>query len=256
MDMITIKQEHVASIPVLHIAQEQDRLAQLPLVFFIHGYTSAKEHNLHYAYLLAEKGYRVILPDVVYHGEREGSIDYKTRELKFWEMVVQSIKEIGVLKEEFERKSLILDGLVGMAGTSMGGIITYGALAKYPWIKAAASLMGTPYYQHFANEQIKALSKQGIRLDEQEIQMQINALAEYDLSVQMDSLKQRPLFIWHGEEDNVVPYPYSKKFYEQVQALYQTKRENLAFMSEKSVDHKVSRSGIQSTVEWFDKKLV
>ena len=27
----------------------------LPLVFFIHGFTSAKEHNLHFAYLLAEK---------------------------------------------------------------------------------------------------------------------------------------------------------------------------------------------------------
>ena len=45
------------------------------LSIFLHGFTSAKEHNLHYAYNLAKKGIRVLLPDAHLHGVREENLD-------------------------------------------------------------------------------------------------------------------------------------------------------------------------------------
>lgn len=58
--MILIDQQTVSGIPFLHIVKEENRDRPAPLVFFIHGFTSAKEHNLHFAYLLAEKGFRAV----------------------------------------------------------------------------------------------------------------------------------------------------------------------------------------------------
>lgn len=69
--MVIIQSEKIADIPVLHVVKEGKRQEKLPLIIFVHGFTSAKEHNLHFGYLLAEAGYRVVLPDALYHGERE-----------------------------------------------------------------------------------------------------------------------------------------------------------------------------------------
>lgn len=53
--MIQIENQTVSGIPFLHIVKEENSRRAVPLVFFIHGFTSAKEHNLHFAYLLAQK---------------------------------------------------------------------------------------------------------------------------------------------------------------------------------------------------------
>ncbi len=69
--MIQIENQTVSGIPFLHIVKEENRHRAVPLVIFIHGFRSAKEHNLHIAYLLAEKGFRAVLPEALHHGERE-----------------------------------------------------------------------------------------------------------------------------------------------------------------------------------------
>ena len=58
---------------------------------------------------------------------------------------MQSIEELDVLRQYFEKESLIDSERIGMVGTSMGGIVTLGSLTRYKWIKAAVSLMGMPY---------------------------------------------------------------------------------------------------------------
>ena len=144
--MINIEKSYAGDIPFLHIAESSAAGTARPTVIFFHGFGSAKEHNLHYAYLMAEKGLRVLLPEALYHGER--SEGHTERELMgfFWPTVIQSIKEAAVLKSYFEEKGLADPQRWGMAGTSMGGIVTNGALAVYDWIQAAVSLMGNPAY--------------------------------------------------------------------------------------------------------------
>lgn len=72
--MVIVENHLINRIPLLHIVKKDAQLETLPFIIFSHGFTSAKEHNLHYAYLLAEKGFRVILPEALYHGEREQGI--------------------------------------------------------------------------------------------------------------------------------------------------------------------------------------
>lgn len=165
------------------------------------------------------------MPDALYHGERGTSLSGHELQLKFWHVVRQMIAEVKWIKEEMEQRRLIDPDRVGIAGTSMGGIVTFGSLAVYPWIKAAVSLMGCPAYEMFFDELVKTAKKTGVAipLSDEQLKQEKAQLVKYDLSKQPEKLAGRPLLIWHSECDQVVPYAYTYEFYEQIKPLYQGK---------------------------------
>lgn len=256
--MIIVENELVQNIPVLHVVKQSKRLEKLPLVIFLHGFMSVKERNLQYAYLLAKAGFRVILPEAEYHGERDQGIETKEFYIRFWEIVLNTIQELSTLKEHYQKKQLINPDQIGVAGTSMGGIVTLGALTKYEWIKTAVSLMGMPSYEKFSRWQLEQLKKQGMTLPytEEQIDQKLTILRSYDLSVHPEKLAERPLLFWHGKKDPVVPYRLTFQFYESIEPKYKNRPEKLSFITDESAGHKVSIAGVQSTVDWFEKQLL
>jgi uncharacterized protein len=255
--MIIIENRKVEGIPVLHLADKEKFNEQLPFIVFVHGFTSAKEHNLHYAYLLAEKGFRVVLPEALYHGERSTGLSGNDLNVKFWEIVLTEIEELNEIKNAFASEGLIDEEKIGLAGTSMGGIVTMGALTRYDWIKTAVSLMGMPYYEKFALWQIDELKKHGIDLPfkEEELAGLLQKLKELDISQQPEKLAGRPILFWHGKQDQVVPYHYTYHFYESIRTNYEEMPEKLVFLTDENAGHKVSREGLLKTVEWFETYL-
>ncbi|MGG5253297.1 esterase [Neobacillus sp. SM06] len=255
--MIIIEKERIEGIPLLHVAEHDARWQKLPLIIFIHGFTSVKERNLHYAYLLADAGFRVVLPEALYHGERTKGLKPEDFYQRFWEIVLATIEEIKSVKEHYDQKELIMDGEVGVAGTSMGGIAALGALTQYPWIKAAVSLMGMPAYEKFSYWQLEQLKKQGIHLPftDEEIKEQIAAIRQYDLSLQPQKLANRPLLFWHGKKDPMVPYELTRGFFESIRKMYSGNEEKLAFISDEHAGHNVSIAGVEAAVDWFKQYL-
>ncbi|WP_174730805.1 prolyl oligopeptidase family serine peptidase [Mesobacillus harenae] len=251
--MIVVENKLIEHIPVLHIAKQDQFSEKLPLVLFLHGFGSAKENNLHYAYLLAEKGFRVMLPEALHHGER--SSEYQKSELnsRFWEVVINSIKDLNIIKEYSVNEGIADAERIGAAGTSMGGIVTLGALTQYEWIKAAVSLMGMPYYEKFARWQLNDLEKQGVKLSltDKQIASLLNEVRKYDLTLQPEKLNERPLLFWHGQKDPVVPYSFTHQFYQEITGLYKMSPDKLKFISDEKAEHKVSLLGVKSTVDWF-----
>lgn len=255
--MITIKNETISGIPTLHVVQDEKReQGELPAVFFLHGYTSAKEHNLAIAYLLAEKGFRVFLPDAIYHGEREGNFTGKERDLLFWEVVLTSIQDLNKLKEHYSEQKLIDLNRVGVSGTSMGAITTYGALTQYKWIQSAVCFMGAAYFQKLAHEQMNQLEQKGIVLEEEAKADVLAKIRPFDLSYQVEKLNQRPLLIWHGKQDKVVPFAFSEELYHDIQPHYQDTPQWLEFSIEERSGHKVPRQAILEAVSWFEAHLL
>lgn len=252
--MIGIKKEKIAGIPSLTVVDLNKENESLPTVVYFHGITSAKEHNLPLAFLLAENGIRVILPDSLYHGERESDEIQDVRYYLF-NIVLQNVKELESMKQELDKKNLILDGKFGVAGTSMGGITTAAAMSQFQWIKSAAILMGSPKLTTFARELVDVYSKAGnLPLTEQEVNQLYDTLAVHDLSLQVEKLNDRPLLFWHGDSDSVVPFNHSYSFYQQVKKLYKNE-EYIRFIREKDRDHKVSRYAILETTKWFVRHL-
>ncbi|UQD51390.1 esterase [Bacillus methanolicus] len=253
--MITIEKDRIHNIPFLHIVKQNNFSTKIPLVIFVHGFTSIKEKNLHYAYLLAEKGFRVVLPEALFHGERSKNISGKDLNFHFWEIVLNTIEEIPIIKDYFEAKGTIDTGRIGLAGTSMGGIVTLGALSKYDWIHAAVVLMGSPSYEEFAKWQLQNMKKYGIDLNvsQDEVDSLLEKVRKYDLTLQPEKLRNRPVLFWHGKKDQAVPFHYSLEFYERIKKDYDPDR--LMFILDENAGHEVSKEGIANTVLWFEKHL-
>lgn len=256
--MLVIEKTYVGEIPLLHVVNRELYEDQLPFIIFVHGFESAMENNLHYAYLLANKGFRVVLPEAINHGERNPGHSTQEMNIRFWETVTTTIDELQMIKEQFERENKIDPDWIGLAGTSMGGIITLGALTQFTWIKAAVSLMGMPYYEQFSQIQIQQLEKNGVMipLSEKEKEEVFEHLRRYDLSRQPEKLASRPLLFWHGVKDPVVPFTFSYKFYESILPLYEKESDKIKFIRDERADHKVSREGVLQLVDWFSTHLL
>lgn len=253
--MIGIIKEELGDIPSLIVVDRDKMLEALPVVVFYHGFASAKEHNLPIAFLLAEKGFRVVLPDSELHGEREHDVSTIKKQISFWDIVLTNVRELDELKKALDEKGLILDGRIGVAGTSMGGITTSAALTQYDWIKTAAILMGSPRITTFAKTLVESFKRVGdLPVTDEQIEALYDELERTDLSLQPEKLNQRPLLFWHGQNDSVVPFDHSYTFYDEVKNDY-VKSEDIHFIKEKNTDHKVSRHAILELVKWFDKYL-
>ncbi|MGM8212656.1 esterase [Virgibacillus sp. W0430] len=251
--MVRIISEQLNNIPCLIVAKDKKVNTPLPTILYFHGYTSAKEHNLPLAYLLAEKGFRVVLPDSMHHGARNADLSTSELELAFWDIVIQNIKDIAALNEALNQKRLILNNRIGLAGTSMGGITASSALTKYSWIKTAVVLMGTPKITAYAEELVHDY-KDHLPISEQMLTQLYETLSDYDLSKQLPLLNNRPLLFWHGEKDDVIPFEQAHSFYMEAVNHYDDKK-LIQFIGEKNRDHKVSRLAILETVKWFQAHL-
>ncbi|TQR20237.1 prolyl oligopeptidase family serine peptidase [Psychrobacillus vulpis] len=242
------------NIPLLHIYNDEIN-NDSPIIIFLHGFESAKEHNLHYAYRLVNQGYRVLLPDAHLHGEREEKLDEVEISLRFWEIVLTSIEEVGKLKHELITRGYWKNQKIGLAGTSMGGITTLGCLTVYPWVDASAIMMGTPGYVQLAKAQIAGYEQKGfhIPLNEEEKENMFRTLSKFDATYHIEKLADRPMFFWHGEKDAVVPFTSTAEFIKEFTEQYGSK--NLVFMKEKSAGHAVSRKGLLAATKWLADNL-
>lgn len=255
--MIVIDKKTVANITLLEVVRQELIHEKAPTVFFLHGFTSVKENNLHYAYLLAEKNIRVVLPDAMFHGDRSKSLPIEELALHFWNIILKNIEELNYLKNAYIERGWTDEGKIGVAGTSMGGVTTLGALTQYDWIKCAVSLMGNPCYDQFARYLVEKVKEQGHELPftDEQLEEEYKKVSEFDLSKQPEKLDKRPLLFWHGKKDPVVPYHYAYEFYNKIKDMYKENEEDLQFILDEHGTHKVSREGVLATVRWFAKYL-
>ncbi|MCZ2258999.1 prolyl oligopeptidase family serine peptidase [Sporosarcina sp. G11-34] len=252
-----VKEESWCNIPLLHIVEEEFIGQEIPVAIFFHGFTSAKEHNLHFAYNLAKQGVRVILPDAHLHGVRSESLDEVELGLRFWEVVLTSIEELNVIREELFKRELVTTAAIGIGGTSMGGITSLGSLKMYDWINSAIIMMGAPNFVELANAQIGQFERRGfelpISIDEKN--QLLENLATFDLTKDQFLLKQRPVYFWHGMNDTIVPYEPTYNFYEAVKADYKDVPERLIFESDEGAGHEVSRHAMLGATNWLASQL-
>lgn len=172
----------------------------------------------------------------------------KSRRCFFWDTVENNIEELEIIVDDLVAKSLASKEAIGVGGVSMGAITSLGILAKYNWVKAAVSLMGSAYYGHFARGLVEQALEMGLEFPF-DVNSRIASLNPYDLSEQIEKIGNRPLFLWHGKKDNVVPFAYSEKLY---QVLTENKMANdVEFIIDERAKHKVSIEGIEACVSFF-----
>jgi len=193
--MIEMYTEQLGGIEVLHAVPAGKKESKLPVVFFYHGFTSSKLVYSYFAVALAQAGMRVIMPDAEQHGSRFNGDD-AARLYQFWSILKQNIDEFSQLHKALCERYPIDEHRVAVGGASMGGMTALGIMARYPQVSCVACLMGSGYFISLGKS---LFPPQVLDLES------LNKLADYDISHQLEKAGNRPLMLWHGEEDDVVP---------------------------------------------------
>ena len=246
--MITIENKVMNNAPLLWVESRDIKNNAAPLLIFWHGWTSMKEKNLHYAYRAAEKGFRVLLPEASGHGERLAERSELERKIGFWNVVLQSIQETGELLNLMKNAGLTDGEQVIAGGTSMGAVITLGALRVYSHIDAGISLMGNPFYKEFAKQQLENYRQAGVKIpySADELEALLQSLDDYDLGEYPETLNGRPLFFWHGMKDSEVPFEGAYKFFQE-----NKNTAALTFIEDPSAGHSVTNTAATQMIDWL-----
>ncbi|WLV25537.1 alpha/beta hydrolase [Aciduricibacillus chroicocephali] len=248
--MLVIQDIEIKEVPCLVIENSVDVGKPLPLFVYHHGFQSAREHSLPIGYMLANKGFRVILPDALHHGVRENGINAFERSLAFWDIVMKNVEDTKLIYDYYQKQNLIENKQFFVAGTSMGGITTAAALVAHDFITGAGLLMGTAMLGSYAELLGERVRKEGARIADSELEAAHQMILPFDLSGQLEKLNRRPLFIWHGEKDSVIPFSFAKEFYEKAKEYYPDNGE-ITFMKAPGVGHKVNRAAMLAAADWF-----
>ncbi len=246
--MIEIIAKQIEGLPVLEVVARKYRTQSLPLIVFYHGWTGCKERVLTEGYELAKRGFRVVLPDAKFHGQRQSGPVTGHRQ-EFWQIVASSVKELPLLVDYYRQTSGIKDDLVGVSGLSMGAITTCALLTVYDWIKAGVSLMGSPCPTAFARQLLEELP--GLAdIPASFVEQQLAQLELIDLSKHPERIAGRPVHFWHDTADQMVPYAPDKAFFDSIQGKDYAR--NTSFTTTTGQGHKVNYATAVEMAEKFE----
>lgn len=247
MARILIEEERFGGWSALHACPLELAGQPLPTVVVYHGFTRSKEHDSNLAYMLAHAGFRVVMPEAEGHGERFDG-DAAGRLLKFWDILKSCIDELPTIRQELLDRQLVLNDRIGVAGLSMGGFVTLGALSKYPWLKAGVSWMGSAYFLDLARTLYPPLGIYNEQTaDRHESHMARMCL--YDPSTQLERMSDRPLLLWHGMRDEVVPFSESARLHAEL--VKQGIAKHVQLIADANATHKLPVGGAQAGVDFL-----
>lgn len=237
--MIEITSERLGAGEVLHATPAGKGRHPLPTVVFYHGFASSKTVYSYFAVALAQAGFRVIMPDAPEHGARFTG-DAAGRIQRFWPILHGNLTEYPALRDALFAEDLVADERLAVGGASMGGMTALGIMARYPEVRCVASLMGSAYYGSLSKTLFPpAENSDGV----------LASLADYEASQQLANLADRPLFLWHGEEDDVVPAVESFRL--QHALAREGLNKNLTCVWEAGVKHRITPLALESATGFF-----
>lgn len=241
--MIEIYTEELAGIEVLHAVPAGKKESQLPVVYFYHGFTSSKLVYSYFAVALAQSGMRVIMPDAKQHGARFDG-DETARLYQFWSILKSNIDEFSQLHQALAERYPVDEQRVAVGGASMGGMTALGIMARYSQVRCVACLMGSGYFISLGKN---LFPPQALDLES------LNKLANYDISHQLEKIGNRPLLLWHGEQDDVVP---AAETWRLEQALIEKGLDKqMTCLREPGVKHRITPTALEAARRFFSENL-
>ena len=249
--MIEIETCQLAEHHLLHAFPSGQRSTPLPCIVFYHGFTSSSLVYSYFAVALAQAGFRVIMPDAAGHGARFNG-DEQARMGRFWQILQQSMQEFTALRAALRAENWLLEERLAVGGASMGAMTALGIMTQHPEVKCVASLMGSGYFTRLARTLFPPCALDTPAHQEKFMHI-IAPLAKWDVSQQLARLADRPLLLWHGQDDDVVPAAESFRLQ---QAMIQAGLDhNLTCQWQAGVRHRITPEALAATVSFFRQHL-
>ena len=225
--MIEIETRLLSEHEIIHAFPAGKGEQPLPTVVFYHGFLSSKLVYSYFAVALAQAGFRVVMPDAPNHGARFTG-DEQARLGLFWQTL---------------HGNLVEGERLAVAGASMGGMTALGLMARHPEVTSVACLMGSGYFMSLAKTLFPPQAPQEIEA----------LLSEWDVSHALSQLADRPLLLWHGDADDVVPPGETFRLQQALQR--EGLDSNLICLWGAGVRHRITPAALEATVEFFRQHL-
>ncbi|WP_368265935.1 esterase, partial [Escherichia coli] len=127
-----------------------------------------------------------------------------------------------------------------------------GITARHPTVKCTASMMGSGYFTSLARSLFPPLIPE-TTAQQNEFNNIVAPLAEWEATNHLEQLSDRPLLLWHGLDDDVVPADESLRLQ---QALSETGRDKLLTCSwQPGVRHRITPEALDAAVTFFRQHL-
>lgn len=246
--MIELHQDSHSGIAFLEAVPAGRRGASLPVLFVLHSFGVSKELVGYFGLIGALRGFRVILPEAPGHGARAIS-DPNLRALQFWDILFDYVDELAILHEALVPRIGV--GQVALAGTSMGGFAALAAAARHDFVVATAAYMASGHFRDAARTIFPPL---GVWRPERaaEHSARLVRLPEYDPSMRLQALAAKPIYLWHGGRDDVVPVADAIRLGDDLAARGAT---DLVLEIDSNGGHRVTDAAARSGVEFLWRKL-
>ena len=240
--MIELETRRLGDNEILHAFPAGKGEHPLPTVVFYHGFTSSKLVYSYFAVALAQAGFRVVMPDAPDHGARFTGNE-AARLGQFWHILHGNLTEFAGLRDALRQSGLVADDRLAVAGASMGGMTALGIMARHPEVRAVACLMGSGYFTTLAKTLFPPQAPQEIE----------GLLAEWDVRHALARLADRPLLLWHGDADDVVPPGETFRLQQALQR--EGLDSNFTCLWEAGVRHRITPTALDATVAFFRQHL-
>ncbi len=229
--MLTFKRFNIQSIPLIEITPEQQEGESLPLAIHYHGWMNNKDYSIAYGIEIAKRGFRVVMADALYHGERRLPGQEKDQDQrKILQVIPQSVTEFPIILDYYQQENLIANDFIAVSGQSMGGMTVCMLIAAYPEISAGVCLEGTP-------NPVKMFIENGYSVEEIP-----DNFKSFDLSTYPKRISKRPMLFWHAQGDQWVDVKYVQDFYHSNKELEALK--NTHFAEDEGGEHFVPYSEV------------
>lgn len=185
-----------------------------PLVFMTHGYGSFKERMSNFALQLAGRGYFVVAPDALAHGERNEPGAYSILQL-----VERSVADLDTLIEYYKANSEVDAERFSIVGRSMGGFVAYSYLVNGKHVpRAIAPTISSPDSRDLMNYQLGLSDYENHKVryltDPEEIAQRNRALEEASLLARVAANEKVAVIVQNMRFDFLVGSEGSDRLYE------------------------------------------
>jgi pimeloyl-ACP methyl ester carboxylesterase len=235
----------IASVPALLCYQGSiQECAERGMMLFYHGFTCTKETHEEEMNSLVRAGFLVVSLDNVGHGERRYPkfaeifsderwvTEPEAAEADFLQIVRETAQEVPMIIDALLERGWARPDRLGIAGISMGGMISYAAIVIEPRLRVATPIIGSPKWK---------------------LPWPDSPHLHADRFFPVALLSQT------GAEDEMVPARFARTFHEQLTPLYSNAPERLCYIEYPDVGHSLSpevrEASRQKMVEWVQRFL-
>lgn len=238
-----ISRIRIKDIP-LYVIEPKEKSFGVKNLIFYHGWSSSSLKQIFRGNIFSAFGYRVFLPDAIYHGERS-PIDYEDSNIGsqyFIYCINKNIRESKDIISYIKNKYPYED--IGVAGHSMGAISSAGVFTLDEDLKAAMIFNGILDYEYFVD---RAKEKVDFSKLNEKFKQAPAYLLEVNPMNNLDKLIDRPLLLFNGDEDNIIDPDIQEDCSKKLYKLYKNK-ELLSFKRFELTTHQLTSQMLEEAI--------